>query len=77
MSYKGNHIVGDKKYKKKYKKLKSISEDINKKIMRLERQFLHARILGFNHPRSGKKLFFEANLPEDLEKIINVLEKSN
>ena len=77
MSYKGNQIVGDKKYKKKYKKLKSISEDINKKIMRLERQFLHARILGFNHPRSGKKLFFEANLPEDLEKIINVLEKSN
>ena len=77
MSYKGNHIVGDKKYKKKYKKLKSISEDINKKIMRLERQFLHARILGFNHPRSGKKLFFEANLPEDLKKIINVLEKSN
>ena len=45
--------------------------------MRLERQFLHARILGFNHPRSGKKLFFEANLPEDLQKIINVLEKSN
>ena len=44
--------------------------------MRLERQFLHARILGFNHPRS-EKLFFEANLPEDLEKIINVLEKSN
>ena len=77
MSYKGNQIVGDKKYKKKYKKLKSISEDINKKIMRLERQFLHARILGFNHPRSGKKLFFEANLPEDLKKIINVLEKSN
>ena len=77
MSYKGNQIVGDKKYKKKYKKLKSISEDINKKIMRLERQFLHARILGFNHPRSGKKLFFEVNLPEDLEKIINVLEKSN
>ena len=77
MSYKGNQIVGDKKYKKKYKKLKSISEDINKKIMRLERQFLHARILGFNHPRSGKKLYFEANLPEDLKKIINVLEKSN
>ena len=77
MSYKGNQIVGDKKYKKKYKKLKTISEDINKKIMRLERQFLHARILGFNHPRSGKKLFFEANLPKDLEKIINVLEKSN
>ena len=77
MSYKGNQIVGDKKYKKKYKKLKSISEEINKKIMRLERQYLHARILGFNHPRYGKKLFFESNLPDDLKKIINVLEKYN
>ena len=31
---------------------------------------------GFKHPRTGKKLFFESNLPNDLKKIINVLEKS-
>ena len=77
MSYKGNQIVGDKKYKKKYKKLKNVSNDINEKIIKLKRQFLHAKILGFIHPRSGKKLFFESNLPNDLKKVINVLEKSN
>ena len=77
MNFKGNQIVGDKKYMKKYKKLKNVNNEINEKIMKLDRQFLHAKVLGFNHPKSDKKLFFESNLPEDLEKIINVLEKSN
>ena len=75
MNYIGNQIVGDKKYRKRYKKLKSVSEEINMKIVRLNRQFLHAKILGFSHPRSGKKLIFESNLPSDLKNIINVLEK--
>ena len=77
MSYKGNQIVGDKKYKKKFKKLKSVSDEVNEQINNLRRQFLHASILGFRHPRSGEKLFFKSNLPNDLIKIINVLEKSN
>ena len=77
MNYKGNQIVGDKKYVKKYKKLNSVSEEINEKISKLNRQFLHAKILGFKHPRSEKKLFFESNLPNELKNIINVLEKSN
>ena len=77
MNYKGNQIVGDKKYKKKYKKLKNVKEEIDKTILKLNRQFLHAKILGFNHPKSQKKLFFESNLPDDLKKIINLLEKPN
>ena len=77
MNYKGNQIVGDKKYKKKYKKLKNVNQQIDKSILNLNRQFLHAKILGFNHPRSKKKLFFQSNLPNDLKKIINLLEKSN
>tara|TARA_B100002052_G_scaffold284591_1_gene296639 strand:- start:43 stop:1020 length:978 start_codon:yes stop_codon:yes gene_type:complete len=77
MSYKGNQIVGDKKYKKKYKKLKNINQEIDSLILKLDRQFLHAKILGFVHPKSGKKLLFESNLPYDLKKIINLLEKSN
>ena len=30
MSYKGNNILGDKKYKKKYKKFKNIDTDLEK-----------------------------------------------
>ena len=28
-----------------------------KKLFELDRQFLHAKVLGFVHPRSGKRLF--------------------
>ena len=37
MSYKGNQIVGDKKYKKKFKKLKMLSDEINKSILKLNK----------------------------------------
>ncbi len=40
---------------------------------KLEGQTLHARILGFNHPRTGKYMEFEAPLPEYFEKMLGVL----
>jgi len=33
----------------------------------LPRQALHAKSLGFIHPGSGKEMFFESELPEDME----------
>jgi 23S rRNA pseudouridine1911/1915/1917 synthase len=34
------------------------------------RQALHARTLGFKHPRTGEEMFFEAPLPEDMSQLI-------
>jgi len=34
------------------------------------RHALHARTLGFIHPSSGKELFFEAELPDDMKQLI-------
>ena len=77
MSYKGNNILGDKKYKKKFKKLKNIDPEIENILSNLDRQFLHAKILGFTHPKSGKRLEFSSNLPIELEIILKKLRKSN
>jgi 23S rRNA pseudouridine1911/1915/1917 synthase len=33
----------------------------------LPRQALHARTLGFRHPRSGQAMYFESDLPEDMK----------
>ncbi len=35
-----------------------------------QRQALHAKTLGFIHPTSGKEVFFEAALPQDMEQVI-------
>ncbi len=73
MSHKGNNIVGDKKYKKKYKKLKNIDPKLEIMITNLNRQFLHAKTLGFMHPVKNKKMIFSCNLPIELESILKRL----
>ena len=73
MSHKGNNILGDEKYRKKFKKLKNIDQNLEKLIYNLNRQFLHAKVLGFIHPKSGKKLRFTSILPNDLIIILKTL----
>ena len=75
MSYKGNNILGDKKYKKKFKKFKNIDEDLNSKILNLDRQFLHAKQLGFDHPITGERIEFSSNIPKELDDILKKLRK--
>ena len=77
MSYKGNNILGDKKYKKKFKKFKNIDPDLEKLILNLDRQFLHAKTLGFTHPVNGKEIEFSSFLPQELENILKMLRKLN
>ena len=73
MSYKGNNIVGDQKYKKKFRKIKNINKDLEKKIKNLDRQFLHAVSLGFTHPTKNKRMNFKSKLPNELENILKNL----
>ena len=73
MSYKGNNIVGDQKYKKKFRKIKNINKDLEKKIKNLDRQFLHAVSLGFIHPTKNKRMNFKSKLPNELENILKNL----
>ena len=75
LSNMGNNILGDKKYKKKFKKLINIDPSLEKLINKLNRQFLHAKSLGFNHPTNNKRLEFSSNLPSDLENILKKLSK--
>ena len=39
------------------------------------RQALHAKTLGFVHPRTGEEMFFESELPADLQQLIDKWEK--
>ena len=77
MNYKGNSIVGDDKYKKKYKKLKNIYLEIQNVISDLTRQFLHSKTLCFFHPRNNQKMLFSSNLPYELNNILKMLRITN
>ena len=73
MNFMGNSIVGDDKYKKKYKKIKNVEKKIEELISKLNRQFLHAKTLGFIHPKTKKKMLFSSILPKELNNIIKML----
>lgn len=60
MKYIGYPLAGDPKYGPK-------------KTLPIDGQVLHAGVLGFEHPRKKEFLMFEAPLPEEFEKILQML----
>ena len=77
MNYLGNSIVGDDKYKKKFKKIKNINPLLEKNIVNLNRQFLHASTIGFFHPKKRKEMIFNSILPQELEIILKMLRNTD
>jgi len=58
MAYKGNPLLGDYVYGPK------------KNPFAIDGQLLHAYLLGFVHPRTGKYMEFESPLPEEFQKTL-------
>ena len=77
MNFLGNSIVGDDKYKKKFKKIKNINPLLEEKVINLKRQFLHAKTIGFIHPKKNKEMIFNSILPKELETILKMLRKTS
>tara|TARA_B110000261_G_scaffold130052_1_gene145790 strand:- start:228 stop:1208 length:981 start_codon:yes stop_codon:yes gene_type:complete len=77
MTHMGNSIMGDGKYKKKYKKLKNIDTSLENLIYKLDRQFLHAQTLGFVHPKTNEEMTFTSILPQELENIVILLRNTS
>ena len=77
MNFKGNSILGDKSYGKSKKKFREIDPDIEKEINNFNRQALHAKSLGFFHPKTKKEIFFKAKRPKDFDTLIKNLNKAS
>ena len=77
MNFKGNPILGDESYGRKKRKYKKIDLSLEKKINNFNRQALHAKSLGFIHPKTKKEVFFEAIRPDDFEALIKKLKNAS
>ena len=76
MTHAGHGLVGDPVYGGKRKLPKrSISDAGLRELGAFKRQALHAAVLGFKHPVSGEMMRFEADLPEDMTRLITALEQ--
>ncbi len=71
----GHPLIGDSVYgRKKNVTDKTISEDKRAYISEFPRQALHAKTLGFIHPRTNEYIFFDSKLPNDFNELISSLE---
>ena len=77
MNYKGTSLLGDKQYGKKNIRFKKINKDFEKILSILNGQVLHAKSLGFIHPVRNKFVSFDSKLPNNFNKLLNLLEKLN
>ena len=75
MKYLGHPIFGDKEYGgnqilrgTRYTKYKQFIQNCFKLM---PEQALHAKTLEFNHPKSGKRVKYEAELPENFKMLID------
>ena len=77
MNFKGNPIIGDKSYGKSKIKFKKIDKNVEKNLKNFNRQALHAKSLGFIHPKTKKEIFFQADRPKDFDMLVKNLKKAS
>ena len=73
LSHIGLPLLGDPVYARRFNPGKDIPPAVREALRHLHRQALHAEILAFEHPVSGKMLSVTAPLPDDLQQLADAL----
>jgi 23S rRNA pseudouridine1911/1915/1917 synthase len=78
LAHLGHPLLGDATYGAGFKtKAALLFPSARAALERLDRQALHARLLGFEHPRTKQHLVFERPLPAELQRLEQALGKGN
>jgi len=77
MAHIGHPIIGDDLYGSGFRsRMRVLQDSVQTAILHLERQALHAVFLAFEHPETGKKMQFSADLPADMKRILEELRQN-
>jgi 23S rRNA pseudouridine1911/1915/1917 synthase len=75
MEHVGYPIVGDPLYGGRKRYPKGATPELRETLEHFRRQALHAAKLTLTHPKTGKRVSFDAPLPEDLQGLIDMLQR--
>jgi 23S rRNA pseudouridine1911/1915/1917 synthase len=74
LNYIHHPVFGDPDYNGRHSQLKRLPSFLHKRGLHLlksiDRQALHAKKIEFIHPHSAKKVFFDSELPSDMDELI-------
>lgn len=74
LAHVGHPVIGDPLYGGGYRsKTRALPEMLRSEIVLLERQALHAAVLGFHHPITKKFMRFRSELPGDMRRAVEAL----
>lgn len=68
-------LLGDQVYGGRFAIPAGVTDELEQALRSFKRQALHARRLSFDHPVSGEALSFEAEIPSDMQNMIEVLKR--
>jgi 23S rRNA pseudouridine1911/1915/1917 synthase len=75
LAAKGHPIVGDRTYGGgPARRVRGAGAALTDALKGFTRHALHAHLIGFEHPASGKRLEFSSDLPRDINDVIDILE---
>ena len=71
MAHIGHPLIGDSEYGGAFKtKANRLTDALKETVQNFQRQALHARLLAFEHPMTGEFMEFTAEVPEDMQKLL-------
>jgi 23S rRNA pseudouridine1911/1915/1917 synthase len=73
MSYEGYPLIGDSVYGVRRKLPGGIARELGEYLRKYPRQALHAKKLTLIHPKTGKTMSWEVDLPEDFLELLDTL----
>ncbi|MGC9323108.1 MAG: RluA family pseudouridine synthase [Desulfomonilia bacterium] len=73
----GHPVVGDPQYGGKRRAHTIADVVVRAQVKALNRQMLHSHLLGIIHPGTGQWMEFTADLPDDMQQLIKLLDERN
>jgi len=73
MMYMRHPIIGDSTYGGRVQLTKQMQPELIQAMRQLKRQALHAVAIGFVHPVTQKEMYWESELPQDMQQLIQLL----
>jgi len=66
-------LIGDPMYGGRVRFPKKACQELKDELINFQRQALHSKKLTLTHPATGKSMTWKANLPDDMQELLNIL----
>jgi len=73
MSHIAHSIVGDQTYGNNARKIHGCPDNLKEDLRKMDHQALHSFYMSFDHPKTGEKMEFEQDIPEDYQALLSFI----